>query len=289
MGVREGDALDDDIDGVAGGAPHGGALDGTRDDGVRGDERGGSEDSVIEDDAVHGTVDTIGEVELELGFEKGLLGAIVSLEGDGDHAFALGDDGAGKGSGLGAEEATGFGDDADVGREEGISDGSDFRANDGEGQIAGLDTGEAASNVDEVHVETVVSGGIEDLASELEGLDPSDRGEATGADVEGDTDEGHSVLLALGDERGGLGEGSAEFGAEGHERVRVVGQETKDETGLGEVLADLLQLKGVVEGHHSDTLLLGIEDVLNLLAGVGKDDVLNVDARKAQNLLQFHL
>lgn len=187
--VREGYALDDDVDGVASGTPHGGALEGAI--GAR-EEGEGLEDGVIEDDAVHRAVNAVRQVQLELGFER--RGGQVRVEGgrrvrEGargggsggggrggarrgagrrcHHALALRHDRARQRRRLRAEEAAWLGDDANVGREEGIGDGSNLGTNGGEGQGTVLQAWEASSDIYQRHFVSIVHCSVEDLSCKL--------------------------------------------------------------------------------------------------------------------------
>jgi hypothetical protein len=110
---------------------------------------------------------------------------------------------------------------------------------------------------------------------------------AATSNVEADTDNLELELLGLGQQGWDDVEGRPELDAEGTETLRVVGQDTDDELGLGVGALDLVQLVGIVEGHEVDALVRSIADEGNGLAWVGEDDARRVDPSDVKNLANF--
>jgi len=220
---------------------------------------------MIEEDAVEGTIDTIVDVVEHL-----LLFALCC----GVSATRM--NGCGESHGGSCKVAAGFTNDANVGREELVQQGShdlgDFR----EGRRVVVGSRESTSNVEEGEVETVGGSEVESSLGEQQRVVVGSGRETTAANVEANANKINVEVDSSLEENGPNLSRSSEFGSKLAERVRIVREDSHDELGFRKESLDLLQLVDVVESHHLHAFLLSVGDVEGMLARVGEDDVLLV-------------
>ncbi|GMS79222.1 hypothetical protein PENTCL1PPCAC_1397 [Pristionchus entomophagus] len=173
------------------------------------------------------------------------------------------------------EESARLGDKADVRLWEELAHG---RADEGSDLLEGgmvLSSGESSAHVNNLHLVTERQPDVEEIPGVLERDAVRRRVVAAGAHVEANADHGDAQLSSALEQ---FGSGLEWLGAELEvERAggRGIGDgDAEDQLRALVVLGDLLQLLGVVEGHHGDALLLGVRDEGAGLAWIGVDDAL---------------
>lgn len=283
-GLVEAHAFGDTVDAVAGRTPDG--VEGSRvgrglvgSRGVvvslsLGAQHLGNGLGVVKHDAREVAIDTIVQVQ-----HVGLFAAGRGSSLDG----AAGNDVAGNGEGGADVVSAGLGHDVHV-----AADGEELVESSVEGAghvFKGL-VGEAASNIESAHNETVVAGLLKDGASVADSLVETHGVRGTGANVEADTNNVEAQFLGKGQKSLSAFHGGTKLHAELADTGRVVGHDAQEQLGIGEELGNLVQLVRVVKGHLLDTSSLDVADVRVGLAWLSVDDVLGSGAQR-QGLLDL--
>mmetsp|Transcript_28923 Transcript_28923/g.72728 ORF Transcript_28923/g.72728 Transcript_28923/m.72728 type:complete len:449 (-) Transcript_28923:545-1891(-) len=172
------------------------------------------------------------------------------------------------------EVAAGLGDDAHI-REEVVQS---LRDRDGqllEGEGRCVNARPATANVKQLEVEPVhVARHVKHATRHGKSVHIALGRQAAAANVEAQADHFDFELPGVLQQLLRLLLRCTKLGAERHDGMAVVRQDAQDHLRLGVHRLDLVQLALVVKGHHGDALLLCKDDVIDLLAGVGENDVL---------------